>query len=1422
MKRKVTLLVVSFVVLCLLGAGIVLAIAHFGTPEWRWGSGKNFFRFDGRAVFAEMAAEPAHSVYGSHVHVWVYRREDGSIGELIVTGHAASAVCARASAQLCETGLQLDPEEDDLLAAGTGHFLGLDLGELDVLVEEPAVREYVEKRIELEWNRLLGQSSGQLEDELSVLVREAPVRRFLRAQELEDLVESLRLLENETGLVDVEELSFSLQVATRNEVERQIRLNGLLSQDQVSVVQLRSPNGQSHAVLLPFYCISTDSTAIGDTIPHVAIELDCKDFEIPSDVLETHLEALVAETEKDALWQKEFAQDRLKDARNRREQLARALEQGWMSENELISVTHVIDWNTLRVIELPEAEQMPVGEYLRSELPAIIESAQEMVQAAERVLTEIARAAQPQGELARMNIAIVIDSFLRDWDLAFLEEAKAEAYDDWRREKRSQIWRTIDKTLEDSGVNPHVLKQENVVFDVNSVDGRVLITPYFIANGNTLVIVDKRDGVVRYVDYWALRERVVKEDLPPAIAEKLRREETCEEARRDLAAPLCEEVLHLLEAGEVQSAEYKLTQALVLDPRGTALWLVGQYQKRQLNTSQSFQAAEAIYETIGTDAAFLDAFEEGEEYLSLEMYVNAIGALKKAHNLRPNVGDPLIMLGLAYLWKEPSDEYQAELWFGKAEEVDPSFARSFTDALAQGEVIHSSKYEQLKTRIDALTPMEQREQKAIRHIRSGDEYLHTGEHVKAFWEYADALQLNGGFNKPYQRIIDIYWQLGMYRRALETASLRLNDPFFRIVIDSKPLRTANPRLSFTRLSDTYQEVHDLAVQTEPHTLVLFVNGESILECTSALESDIAHLAEFFGSLEIQNIPPIGDTIAERLLNTDVPEFPAERTWADAVFFSKTAGDLVLKALVYGGIAPEFISALDISPFTSWSRQTTSLLGTRLDKIWEARNIVERIDYPVSSEETAAVCDDIVHFYSIQGRTVTSVEISSEAEIISTYAPKPGWKRLWERLAGRESLPEPHTTMTIPCGLSAEFLAKLIDGTVLQGLPEGAQSALKTAQEMVDELTHAVQPLGDVLIQLKGVDRVRELFDGTFLAHHQTAGWLRIGAGDLVPDAILRAGAWDRQDVVGLSFLAEVEAQCWELLADGMDPEAIPMELKADEYEALLETVVIPYLKWAAVPHTLSKDGLQIPLSSAESEPWFLKVPLDPVHRMLVWSALSETKNPIIWVADGSTVEQARAAWESSYLPLNRPTKIYLSAGTDASDSVRETWAANTAQLQSYANRHGMTLEFVDLSTCTSDEASERIRRAVEEGTQNVLVFAHRLDWISLDTGSGGSLNIDWLDTVGYASTDRIVALVGCNSLLFGLNDPLISRGVVDFSLTTGETLAPSELFRQLDELVVEMRTRLEAGEDSLPLPVLFEKLDDFDGIALEWLRRSYS
>jgi len=1340
--------VLAGIVLFVFSISFGIIVVYLTRPIWQWGTGEKFFRFDGRAVFAEMAVEPAHSVYGSKVHVWVYRDDLGNISEILVTGHAASKVCVRASVQLYETAIQLDEGEGDLLGAGVGRFLGVAPNKLDALRKQSVVREYEDALWILSLMRLLGADTSELEKKIAELERDELLKMYLRPKRLEDLVASMKRLERETGLVEVIELDASLPSTTRAEVERQIRLNQWLPGEKVSIVQVESIGEPGHAVFLPFYY--TTSTQVDGPLPYLIIELDAQELAIPRAVVAAHLEAIVAQMKEEAERRRDFAQKMLQDAENLKRDLELDVKTGRRSRDELIRITHTIDWETLRVIELPEPEQMRLGEYLDTVLPGIIRSAQVQLALAMRLLKEIEEAAKPQGRLAELNQAIIVDSFLRDWDLAFFDEKQAKAYDDWRVSQRGRVWRAIDRILERLGVNPQVIKQENVVFHVEVREGKVLITPYFIADGGgLLIIIDSQDGLIRYVNPWALRklEFWPEKELPAEVRERLRRKETWAEARKLLAAPLLSKVVNSFDSGGEQEGKDALAEALVLDPRGTAGWLIEQYRTRQVDTSERFRAAQSSYQKLALDVSFLDAFQDGWRHLALGENEEAIQAFDKACELEPGLVDPLVGLAIAYLWSGNKAEYERLL--SQAVKKDPAFVQRFAEAWRRGELIYSSAFEALKARIEALPLDTRRQIEVIKHIQAGDGHWQKHEYVQALWEYMDALQLNTEFNEPYQRIIDVYWELGMYQRALEAAFLRLSDPVFGLELQGKPLRISSPNLKWDVLSNiAYENIEKLAVQTEASTLTVFVNDEPVLRLASSREEDITHLAQFFGTLRAQRISPIGNTVAERLLNTAIPPFPEQQMWAEHVFFSEDVGDLVLKAMVYGGVPPSFLVETKVKAIATHALEATAPLGTRKDAMWETKDIVARVDYPKTPGARVALREDIARFYTDMGREVVSIDVSSRAEILRQYAPKTRWEVLWGRITRREGPMEPHTMVTLPRGLAIELIALLIEGRLFPNLPAEAQAAL----------------LGGIIADARALNKL--VAWGPAISSGLS---LKVGENLFVVTS---------KGLLSLSQNAQHILEQYKVqLTSEQDPvKAAEVVLNRERWQVLLDDFVAPLLERVNYQVLWVKDQPKIQLDLPAGQYFFLDVPADPGLRGVLWVALKG--NPVVWVAESSDSQRAREAIRRSVINLDKPMTVIISCPTDhwEVEPNRKVWEQEVEKLRARIKELGLPIEIVDLSSLPGDEAVAEVQKRLRQGEAQVLGFLHVPEANAFEVGQRGRLDKEKIRTAGPSTVEEsFKAIVGCGPLLHGLNDVFIESRLTSLTLTVGEEFDLSKI-----------------------------------------------
>ncbi len=1341
-KKKLVLAGVALLVLSVIAVGVVFSVNYLSRPTWRWGVGDAFFRFDGRAVFAEMAAEPAHSIYGSIVHIWVYRDDQGNIAEVLITGHAASKVCVRASIQLYETAIRLDVGEHDLLGAGIGRFLGADPDELDALRQEPPVREYEELLLEIFLKRLRGEDTTKLEEQIAKLEQDTVVRQFLRPERLEDLVTVMRRLQAETGLIKVAELDISIAEATQAEVERQVRLAQQLTGRGVSVVQLGHLGGPEHAVFLPFYY--TAATQADGPLPYLIIELDARELSIPRSVLAAHLDAVLAEMRAEAERRREFAQKRLEEAEDLKRSLERDIQTGRRSEDELITITHTIDWDTLRVIPLPEPKQMRLGDYLRDVLPGIIESAQEQIKAAEHFLAEINKAAEPGGRLAELNQAIIIDSFLRDWDLAFLDEAQAKAYDDWRRDQRNRVWSTIDRVLRQSGVNPQLIKQEGVVFHVRIQGNKILITPYFISDGELLMVIGSRDGVVRYVNSWGLRELVIrpKEDLPTEVRTLLEqgREESWKQARDLLVAPLLSEAISLLEKGEVEAAQSKLAEALLLYPIGVAEWLVKQYRIRQVDTTQQFQTAQDDYRRLGPDIAFLEAFWEGSSYLVIERYAEAIELFLKAHQLRPSIPDPVIRIAQGYYWS--GDEAQGDQWFRKAEQLDREFVRRFAEAWGRREVIYSKAFQDVKARIDALPPEALREIEVIKHINTGDAHFQKHEHVQALWEYMDALRLNTKFNEPYQRIIDIYWELGMYQRALEAAFLRLSDPVFGLELQAKPLRISSPNLKWEMLSSTaHEKVEELAVNREGSILTILVNGEPVLKLESPREEEIAHLEQFLGTLTAERISPIGKTTAERLLNTEIPPFPDQKVWAERIFFSEGVGDLMLKAMVYGGVAPSFLTDSKVNIIAAHVSEAMAFLGTRIDRIWETRDIVTRVEYPKDQGERTALREAISQYYADTGREVVSVKVFPDIETFSLYAPRSRWDVLRRRITG-DPAPGPYTTVTLPRGLPIELVAGLVKGSFVRNLsPTEVQALLADAGALT-----------------------------------KLSAWQSVGTSGLclkVGDLILVANS---EGLIPLSKAVQQVLERYGTELEQQDYNPAKVILNQQQWQTLVDELLDPLLERVGYQVTWVENRPSIRLDLAPGEHFFLDVPVEPILRGVLWMTLKG--NPVVWVAESSDSLRAKEALMRARVNLEKSLTVIVSCPTKLweAEATREVWIQEIKKLEARIKELGLPIKIVDRSGWPGDEAVAEVQRWLQQGEAQVLGFLHVPEANAFEVGLGGRLDEDKIRAAGPSTVEEsFKAIVGCSPLLYGLNDVFIESNLTLLTLTIGEEFDPGKL-----------------------------------------------
>lgn len=268
----------------------------------------------------------------------------------------------------------------------------------------------------------------------------------------------------------------------------------------------------------------------------------------------------------------------------------------------------------------------------------------------------------------------------------------------------------------------------------------------------------------------------------------------------------------------------------------------------------------------------------------------------------------------------------------------------------------------------------------------------------------------------------------------------------------------------------------------------------------------------------------------------------------------------------------------------------------------------------------------------------------------------------------------------------------------------------------------------------------------------------------------------------------------------------------DIWEGLLRHCIEPNLREAGAIYIVRwEENLpQIQVSVTEGEPLILDVPVDPVVRFTLWDRLQGV--PKVWVAESSTPERARQAWETAVLRLDRPLTILLSCPAEQYLEVRELWRAERASLEQMIEELELPIKVVDLSELPGEEAVREVQRFLSEEGQQVLGFFHRGDTNSFEVGQGGRLGPDEIRaiTVEELFENRFLAILGCNPLFFGLNDVFVNSGLAPFTLTVGKTLNAAEIFQNLQRLVGFLREQRETGRTQVPVWKLPQELEELD------------
>lgn len=492
--------------------GQVVVDVTFTSPD--------FHKRSSSASLQEMLSEPATSMYGSTIDVFVFRDSDGNLREITIAGHADSITCSIASGAFASALIESGLGEGDFLLAGAGRISVPVLSEEERLrfLADPDVEEYDTLRRELETVRFLvsrdlfpeqevaatyGWDLEEGQARLEELETRENVRAYLLsavvAESAQAFLEQARELQETSGLLRLHELRFDVVSAVHDRLKEASKAG----KSEVLTFSDLDPGGEA--------VVYTPMLMIGSGEP---VELEIPVGRFSPDgfraAAKQHRSALEKAIENSAQRRYEHATRLLESERSVKLQCDAATT---VEREELISTQTCdqdecgSDTGSLRSNLRLGDNRITFGEYCDVNNPQnLITSAQWQENALE-ILDRMKRLRDEQDSLNvdALTHAALIDSMLRDWALP-IPDAQA-AFDNWRTVGRTDAWQALTTAMAEQGVARAAISGESVLFDVSLVGDTLTIRPLLAVDlARSRVVVDPQLGAVAAVAPWELRE----------------------------------------------------------------------------------------------------------------------------------------------------------------------------------------------------------------------------------------------------------------------------------------------------------------------------------------------------------------------------------------------------------------------------------------------------------------------------------------------------------------------------------------------------------------------------------------------------------------------------------------------------------------------------------------------------------------------------------------------------------------------------------------------------------------------------------------------------------------------------------------------------------------------------------------------------
>lgn len=433
--------------------------------------------------------EPRSYINASSANCWIYR--DGSnITRFLVAGHGNAAVCKQVSSLIFSTFLNLKDIDEGLMVPGA------------CLLKGGPIFSGFDSQV----NNLKSTRKLTFEQLSSII--------SLKHEPLKELARETVRLQGETGLVfvtEAKEIDYQkMQKRLLNWIEEYLK-------NKKDTLLCSEKNGsQSNAIFLPFYALNENKPKALSFELNINLFMD-EDF---YNLNKIHLHSIILEMTRDASRRKRIYKDWLLNDQEKHKNFGLTYEK--MSTEKRTAKSIVIT-GLRNYIEAttgsPEKEicVSPQEMYERN-LPSLIKEDKNWIDRMEQLIKDIEeRDKERDKRMDSINLATLIDSFLRGWPSIFLEGEEAkQSYEKWCDNKRKRVWKVIHKELLRQGIRMDPLLAENTVFQVRNINNKsLLVTPLHLIDSNEfLILLSKKYGLTYYVDLWERRKLVFAEKTP--------------------------------------------------------------------------------------------------------------------------------------------------------------------------------------------------------------------------------------------------------------------------------------------------------------------------------------------------------------------------------------------------------------------------------------------------------------------------------------------------------------------------------------------------------------------------------------------------------------------------------------------------------------------------------------------------------------------------------------------------------------------------------------------------------------------------------------------------------------------------------------------------------------------------------------------